>query len=118
MLTKEERILIGKRIVAGEITVHDAEKEYHISRSSAQQYATNYRKSNGLPLRKTSPGMARKSEALDLDLESLQAMSKEELIDQLILSKVNELRLKKGYEVKGAGAKKEFVFLNSRNSKS
>ena len=39
--------------------------------------------------------MARKSEALDLDLESLQAMSKEELIDQLILSKVNELRLKK-----------------------
>ena len=42
MLTKEERILIGKRIVEGEITVHDAEKEYHISRSSAQQYATIY----------------------------------------------------------------------------
>ena len=42
MLTKEERILIVKRIVEGEITVHDAEKEYHISRSSAQQYATIY----------------------------------------------------------------------------
>ena len=36
MLTKEERILIGKRIVEGERTVYDAEKEYHISRSSAQ----------------------------------------------------------------------------------
>ena len=31
MLTKEERILIGRRIVEGEITVHDAEKEYHFS---------------------------------------------------------------------------------------
>lgn len=52
MLTKEEHILIGKRIVAGEITVHDAEKKYHIPRSSVQLYATDYRKANGPPLQK------------------------------------------------------------------
>jgi transposase len=44
-------------------------------------------------------------------------MSKEELIDALILAKANELRAKKGYEVRGDGANKEFIFLNNENSK-
>ena len=43
---------------------------------------------------------------------------KEELINELILAKVNEARAKKGYEVKGVGADKEFVSLNNKNSKS
>lgn len=45
-------------------------------------------------------------------------MSKEELINELIKAKANELRAKKGYEVKGAGADKEFVPLNGRITKS
>ena len=44
-------------------------------------------------------------------------MSKEELINELILAKANELRAKKGYEVKGDGANKVFVPLNNKNSK-
>jgi transposase len=35
----------------------------------------------------------------------------------LILSKANELRAKKGYEVKGVGQKKEFISLNNKNLK-
>lgn len=46
------------------------------------------------------------------------AMSKEELINELILAKANELRAKKGYEVKGVGASREYISLNSRNTKS
>ena len=45
-------------------------------------------------------------------------MSKEELINELIKAKANELRAKKGYEVKGDGADKEFVPINNRNTKS
>ena len=52
------------------------------------------------------------------EMEEYMAMSKEELIQELIMAKANELRAKKGYEVKGVGANKEFVPLNNKNSKS
>ncbi len=45
-------------------------------------------------------------------------MSKDELINELIRAKANEARAKKGYEVKGDGASKEYISLNNRNSKS
>ena len=44
-------------------------------------------------------------------------MTREELINELILAKANELRAKKGYEVRGDGANKEFIPLNNKNSK-
>jgi transposase len=39
------------------------------------------------------------------------------LINELILAKANELRAKKGYEVKGDGANKEFISINNKNMK-
>lgn len=120
MLSKEERILIGKQIVNGEITVKQAQEKYNLSRSAAQLYATDYRKSNGLPVRsgkKPGTSVTVKAKSVNLDIDELHAMTKEELIDQLILAKANELRLKKGYEVKGVGANKEFVPLNRMNTK-
>lgn len=116
--TKQQRLDIGRRIVVGELTVADAMIEYGISRSCAQNYATTYRRENGLPVRKTCPTSAeRKKPVIDADLELYQSMTKEELIQALILSKANELRAKKGYEVKGDGQKKEFIILNNKNSK-
>ena len=41
-------------------------------------------------------------------------MTKEELISGLIIVKANELRAKKGFEVKGAGANKEYIMLNNK----
>lgn len=120
MLSKEERVLIGKQIVNGEITVKEAQAKYNLSRSAVQLYATDYRKANGLPVRsvkKQASSISIKAKSVDLDFDELQSMTKEELIDQLILAKANELRLKKGYEVKGVGANKEFVPLNSMNTK-
>ena len=44
-------------------------------------------------------------------------MTKDQLIDELIRAKAGELRAKKGYEVKGDGANKEFISLRTRNMK-
>ena len=38
------------------------------------------------------------------DLSEYEYMTKEELVKKLVKSRIREARLKKGYEVKGAGA--------------
>jgi transposase len=51
-------------------------------------------------------------------MDDYQSMTKEQLIEELIKSKINEARAKKGYEVKGDGQNREFISLNNKNSKS
>ena len=116
--TKEQRLDIGRQIVSNELTVAEAIDKYHVSKSCAQNYATAYKRANGIPVLKTCPTNSnRKPKVSDADLDRYQLMSKDELIQELILSKANELRAKKGYEVKGVGQKKEFIILNNKNSK-
>ena len=60
-------------------------------------------------------------EELTLEIANTRSVTpqvKEEVINELIKANANELRAKKGYEVKGAGANKEFVSLNNKNTKS
>ena len=64
------------------------------------------------------PGVIKAKHSSNADIDAYMAMSKEELINELIISKANELRAKKGYEVKGVGSSKEYISLNSKNSKS
>lgn len=124
MIPKEQRIVIGKEIVDGLITPIEAGKKYGISRSAAQKYATDYRRDNGLPVKSHPPiknnadAIKLKSNASSFDLEDYQSMTKEQLIEELIKSKINEARAKKGYEVKGDGQNKEFISLSNKNSKS
>jgi hypothetical protein len=54
---------------------------------------------------------------LSTERAAYENMTREELINELILAKANELRAKKGYEVRGDGANKEFIPLNNKNSK-
>ena len=49
-------------------------------------------------------------------LEDYEAMSKEELIHELVRAKITEARLKK-YEAKGVGPQKEYVPLDSKSTK-
>ena len=49
--------------------------------------------------------------------EEYSSMSKEELLEELMQSKIREARLKKGYMVKGVGADKEYILLGSKNTK-
>ena len=123
MIPKDQRVAIGKEIVDGLISSIDAGKKYGISRTTAQRYATDYRRANGLPVQPhksrkiESPMIKLKNNATSFDLEDYKSMSKEQLIEELIKAKINESRAKKGYEVKGDGPNKEFVSLNNKNFK-
>lgn len=118
--TKEERIVIGEEIATSKISSKEAADKYHISLSLAQLYAQQYRESHNIPSPQSQKNALKKCQSIDSikNIETYMTMSKEELINELIRAKVNEARAKKGYEVKGVGANKEFSSLNDRSSKS
>ena len=118
--THEERLGIGKRVYEGELNRYQAAAEYGISEQTARNYMRQYRFANGLPAK--GPGKKSSHESvqpkpvvLESGLEEYEAMTKEELIRELVRSKVREARLKKGYEVRGVGVEKVFIPLNSKN---
>lgn len=117
--TKEQRIDIGRQVFNHEISHADAQIKYAVAGSCVDRYVREYKIANGIPTQTRSdrPDLM-KRDSLPLDIEAYKAMSKDELINELIKAKVNEARAKKGYEVKGDGADKEFISLNNRNSKS
>ena len=115
---KQERIDIGRQVYTGKLTKQQAMTKYEVCESSIDNYVKEYKIANEIPIPKRviqTELTVVKNEGCDL--EAYQAMTKEELIQALILSKANELRAKKGYEVKGVGQKKEFISLNNKNLK-
>ena len=116
--SKEERLNIGKQLYTGVITRDEAMKKYDICYSTTKSYVTQYKRANGIPIESnTVTSQPNVKVNTNTELELYQFMSKEELINELIKAKANELRAKKGYEVKGVGANKEFIPLNNKNSK-
>jgi transposase len=123
--THEERIDIGRDIYTSGMSCHDAMAKYNLSHGSVERYVSMYKAENGikgtrsLSSENPAPKQPSKSrqETSDYDMEAYKAMSKEELIDELIRAKVNEARAKKGYEVKGDGASKEYSSLSNKNFK-
>ena len=119
--TREQRLDIGRRIYDGEITKFEAAEEYGISDQTARHYMRQYRDVNKLPPKRSASsnyGLARaKSKPAPAGLEDLQSMTKEELIDALIMARINEARLKKGYMVEGVGAEKKFIPIGKKNTK-
>lgn len=115
--TEEERLDIGRQIYDGLLSCSEAAVKFSINPYTARDYMRFYRDLNNLPDKdgNVSLSFARKNDAKDL--EFYLSLSKEQLIDELIKAKVNEARAKKGYLVKGGGQKKEFVSLNSKNTK-
>ena len=120
--TKEDRLAIGQEIYTQALSIPEAKEKYEIGQSTAEKYLTDYKRENGIPLHNQSPSQqnAKKTAASipTLDMDAYITMSKEELIDELIRAKVNEARAKKGYEVKGVGANKEYSSINNKNFKS
>lgn len=125
--TREERIDIGRRVYSREMTHREAREKYGLGKNSVIRYVDLYKEENAIPSRSSAihPAAPKSASAVkilssgqsEIDLEAYMAMSKEELINELILAKANELRAKKGYEVKGVGANKEFISLNDKNTK-
>lgn len=117
--TREERLNIGRRIYDGDLSRYAAAEEYGISEETAKTYMRMYRDSNHLPPKHNPPNShsIAISSVAPSGLEDYEAMTKEDLIRELVKSRIAQARLKKGYEVKGAGADKEFVLLGNKNTK-
>ena len=120
--TREQRLDIGKRVYEGEINKYQAATEYGISEQTARNYMRQYRFANGLPAKEPGTRIPRedgqpKPIVMEPDLEEYEAMTKEELIQELVRSKIREARLKKGYEVKGDGPEKVFIPLSNKSTK-
>ena len=103
--TKEERLDIGRRIYTGELSRYEAGEKYGISCNTARDYMRLYWDTHDLPAKRETPKnyAAVQAAAPTAGLVEFESMSKEELIHELILARINEARLKKGYEVKGDG---------------
>ena len=119
--TPEERMDIGRRIYERELTCQSAAEVYGIHKHTAKRYLWMYRDTKGLPPKTGRPeGLkiaSTAASALTGDITEYENMSREELIRELVLSKINEERAKKGYEVKGVGAEKEYIKYASKNIK-
>ena len=120
--TREERMAIGKEICDTKISSYEAAAKYGINQTTASSYARYYRAykdAEELPPTRRDRSDCRRGSAntKPKDLEELEQMSKEELIQEVMNSRIREERAKKGYEVKGVGADKEYIPLDSKNTK-
>ena len=92
--SKEERIEIGKKIYESGKSNLQAAKELGICEESASQYRIAYEESIGIQhVTDRSHKSSIPSDAITKD--DYESMSKKELIQELMKSKINEARLKK-----------------------
>ncbi len=96
--TKEERLAIGKRIHDGELTRSEASKAYGVPERTIRDWEAIYRESIG-------------------EKKPLKKNPNRVLSNERAAYENNELRAKKGYEVRGVGANKEFITSDEENSK-
>lgn len=119
--TKQERLAIGKRIYHNEISRKEAAEQYGIRMETARGYMRLYRDVNQLPPKNQARTVGEITKiSMHTPASSLsgyESMTREELIRELVKARINEARLKKGYEVKGVGAEKRFVPFGNRNTK-
>ena len=91
--TKEQRWDIGRQIYYSEISRYEAAEEYGISEQTARNYMRMYRDANRLPPKRgqrSISALSFKKEPAELD--ELKSMTKEELIQELIKSRITEAR--------------------------
>lgn len=97
--TREERLDIGKQIYNNEISKSDAAIKYKISEGTARDYMRLYRDVNGLPpknrIQKEEKTVKISIHSSEPDLSEYESMTKDELIKELVKSRISEARLKK-----------------------
>ena len=117
---KPERLEIGRRVYNNELTKYEAAEQYGINYNTVRDYMRLYRDVNGLPAKHKSKFVGDALIAPEPnapEYEEYADMTKEELIRELVKARITEARLKKGYEVKGDGANKVFMPIDSKNTK-
>lgn len=113
-MKKKERLLIGKQIHDGEISIGQCVEQRGVSRETAYRWLREYRISAGLEKPKAPSKPLGVSAAVT---EGYESMGKPELIRELMRRDIEVARLKKGYSVKGGGSKKEYVISSGSNTK-
>lgn len=114
--TEEQQLEIGRKILESGRTNLDVAMEYGICEESARRYRIKYERSIGIVhnpdrnSRHTTPSNV-------FDKSVYEEMSREQLLEELMKAKINEARLKKGYMVKGDGAKKEYFLSDNKSTK-
>ncbi|MBQ0041532.1 MAG: hypothetical protein KBS56_05835 [Clostridiales bacterium] len=121
---KEERIEVGRQIYESGLSNLKAAEQLGISEESARRYRILYEEAYGLEhdsskQHKGNVGtkITYVPQSTSSRSEDYSSMSKEELIEELMQARIRESRLKKGYMVKGVGADKEYILLDSKNTK-
>ena len=118
--TKEERMDIGCRIYHNEFTKREAMEKFGITETTVDNYVRLYRTENNLPPRSRSTNPLKIRAVLPKSktgYDEFDAMTREELIGEIIKARINEARAKKGYVVKGDGAKKVYEPIVNKNTK-
>ena len=119
VLTKSERIEVGKKVHEGEMSGVQAALKYGVSTTSVYRWVFAYRKSAGLPTGESAKPASKPLgvSAAAANPPEYDAMGKEELIRELMRRDIEVARLKKGYSVKGGGSKKEYVTISDSSTK-
>ena len=122
--SKEERLEVGRKIHESGLSNLNAGIMFGISEESARRYRILYEQSQGI---KHDSSRAHKCPVDTAALitpgepmsssDDYSSMTREELTEELMKSKIREARVKKGYLVKGVGADKEYILLDSKNTK-
>lgn len=121
---KEERLEVGRKIHESGLSNLNAGIMFGISEETARRYRILYEKSQGIEhdtSRKhkgsvDTAALITPGEPMSTS-DDYSSMTREELIEELMKSKIRESRLKKGYLVKGVGADKEYILLDNKNTK-
>ena len=122
--SKEERLEVGKKIHESGLSNLNAGIMFGISEESARRYRILYEQSQGIEHDSSrahkgpvdTAALITPGEPVSIS-DDYSSMTREELIEELMKSKIREARLKKGYLVKGVGADKEYILLDNKNTK-
>lgn len=110
--SKEQKLEIVRKHLNDHISVRELEKAYEADRSMISHWVKAYSNQGETafdPKRKGNPFAA---------IHTSKSISEADRLRLIIAKQQIEIkRLKKGYQVKGVGAKKEYVTLNKKNTK-
>ncbi len=122
--SKEERLEVGRKIHESGLSNLKAAEMFGICEESARRYRIMYENSQDIP-HNSSRSHKTKTATIPVMIpgepistsDDYASMSKEELIEELMKSRIREARLKKGYIVKGVGVDKEYLLLDNKNTR-
>lgn len=94
--TKEQRLDIARRVYDEELTIEKAAVKYNLNPSSVKGYLRLYRAETGFPPRTRTKKAGTATQPIEIpkdsSLEKYESMSKEELINALVMAQINEAR--------------------------